>query len=261
MIDHFAVTKKSNSNVNYFKVLNFTAYSDHKPIAMELRCNTLKLTPHKPLHEVYQPVPTRFIFSEENKNKFVESMSNQLLTDKKGELTLDCISQSLKTINDKLTKHIRENATKSFRESKQNSQKNYTYKKPLFNWQARQEKRLLLYYVQQPRQYHLIPLVNIYEITFIKRLLSKCETKYFEHLNKDIEGGKVLNWQSFKKLKSQKSIKDNFDSCSLDINNFESFFRDLYADKHKTMGTDKKDYLMHTADIINLTATHNDDLN
>ena len=168
---------------------------------MELRCNTLKLTPHKPLHEVYQPVPTRFIFSEENKNKFVESMSNQLLTDKKGELTLDCISQSLKTINDKLTKHIRENATKSFRESKQNSQKSYTYKKPLFNWQARQEKRLLLYYVQQPRQYHLIPLVNIYEITFIKRLLSKCETKYFEHLNKDIEGGKVLNWQSFKKLK------------------------------------------------------------
>ena len=63
----------------------------------------------------------------------------------------------------------------------------------------------------------------------------------------------MLNWQSFKKLKSQKSTKDNFDS--LDMNNFESFFRDLYADKSKTMGTDKKDYLMHTADIINKTMT------
>ena len=115
VIDYFAVTKKSNRNVNYF-----TAYSDHKPIVMELRCNTLKLTPHKPLHEVYQPARTQLIFSEEN--KFVKSMSNQgstdvleslkkdvqLLTDKKSELTLDCISQSLKTINDKLTKHMRE---------------------------------------------------------------------------------------------------------------------------------------------------------
>ena len=27
------------------------------------------------------------------------------------------------------------------------------------------------------------------------------------------------------------------------------------------MGTDKKDYLMHTSDIINKTATHNDGLN
>ena len=179
VIDYFAVTKKSNSNVNYFKVLNFTAYSDHKPIAMELRCNTLKLTPHKPLHEVYQPAPTRFIFSEENKNKFVESMSNQgstdvleslkkyvkLLTDKKSGLTLECISQSLKTINDKLTKHIRENATNSFRESNRIHRKVILIRNPGLTGKLDKEKD---YYVQQPRQYHLIPLANICEITFIK---------------------------------------------------------------------------------------------
>ena len=32
------------------------------------------------------------------------------------------------------------------------------------------------YYVQQPRQYHLIPLANIYKVKGnYKRLLSKCE--------------------------------------------------------------------------------------
>ena len=57
-------------------------------------------------------------------------------------------------------------------------------------------------------------------------------------MNKDIEGGKVLNWQSFKKLKSRKSNKIEFDS--MDMNNFENFFRNLYEDKHLTINAEKK---------------------
>ena len=45
------------------------------------------------------------------------------------------------------------------------------------------------------------------------------------------------------------------------MDNFESFFRDLYSDKHKTMGTDKKEFYIKTADTINEESTHNDKLN
>ena len=78
-------------------------------------------------------------------------------------------------------------------------------------------------------------------------------------MNKDIEDGKVLNWQSFKKLKNQKSNKDNFDS--LDMKNFESFFRDLYTDKHKTVGPTDKEYYIKTADIMNERSVPDDKLN
>ena len=54
-----------------------------------------------------------------------------------------------------------------------------------------------------------------------KQLLSKTSSNYFQNLNKDIEDGKVLNWQAFKKLKSQKNSKINYDSHDMD--KFENF--------------------------------------
>ena len=44
-------------------------------------------------------------------------------------------------------------------------------------------------------------------------------------MNRDIEEGKILNWQQFKKLKQYKDI----------LENFESFFSSLYADEHLSM--------------------------
>ena len=38
------------------------------------------------------------------------------------------------------------------------------------------------------------------------------------------------------------------------MQNFESFFRDLYTDKHKTVRPVDKDYYIKTADIINKTS-------
>ena len=41
-------------------------------------------------------------------------------------------------------------------------------------------------------------------------------------MNKDIEEGKILNWQQFKKLKSQKSNNIEFDGH--DMKNFENLW-------------------------------------
>ena len=282
VIDYFAVTRKINQNVNYFKVLDFTPYSDHKPLSMELNCRNFNVTPHKPLHVAYQQAPTKFIFNDENKSKFIESLSSQnsknTIQSLRDEITeiqngqteqteqdSRHISKSINDINNKFTEHIRENALDSFEQTKPKPQNKHHNNNPWFNWQTRLAKRLLNSATRSTSTFPTSEFIrdNFYKVKgSYRRLLSKCETKYFENVNKDIENGKVLNWQSFKKLKNQKSsTKEKFDS--LDMHNFESFFRDLYTDKHKTLRPEDKDYYIETADIINKTSVPNvnDNLN
>ena len=92
-----------------------------------------------------------------------------------------------------------------------------------------------------------------------KRLLKKTETKYFENLNKDIEDGKILNQQSFKRLKKHKTDKIDFDSHDMHV--FETFFTVWYTDQHTTINYEKKDTLINTADNINNTIAHPINLN
>ena len=68
-------------------------------------------------------------------------------------------------------------------------------------------------------------------------------------MNRDIEEGKILNWQQFKKLKQYKDICQNFDS--LDMENFENFFSSLYADEHLSIDEQSKDNLLTNADCMN----------
>ena len=83
--------------------------------------------------------------------------------------------------------------------------------------------------------------------------------KYFENLNREIEEGKVLNWQSFKKLKQHKTNKLDYDST--DMKNFENFFRDLYSDRHSTINNEQKDEFMRSADETNNSSSDSDVLN
>ena len=276
VIDYFAVTKKIYPNVNYFKILDFTPYSDHKPVSMQLKCRSFNMSPNKPLHIAYEQAPTRFIFSEENKDTFVESLSSQpskntiqnlrdeiiTMQDKRTEGNSTLISKAIKEINNKFTEHIRENASNSFKQTKPKPQNKHSKNNPWFNWQTRLAKRLLRNATQSTSTFPTSDFIrdNFYRVKgSYRRLLSKCETKYFENLNKDIEDGKVLNWQSFKKLKNQKSSKEKFDS--LDMKNFESFFRDLYTDKHKTVAHADKESYIKAADTINERSVPDDNLN
>ncbi len=73
VIDYFAVSAPLNSRVNHLKVLNFTEFSDHRPLSMELQCiDRLTVNQHSPIEECYDPAPCRFIFSEDNKDRFLK---------------------------------------------------------------------------------------------------------------------------------------------------------------------------------------------
>ena len=80
-------------------------------------------------------------------------------------------------------------------------------------------------------------------------IVKQSTNEFFEKMNTDIEEGKVLNWQSFKKLKRQKSEKTNLDS--FDMSKFEGFFTDLYSDKHQTISNESKSDFLRDADSIN----------
>ena len=90
VVDYFAVSKCINDQINYMKVLNFTEYSDHRPLSLQLSCRSIQISKMKPLNSVYQPAPTRFIFNENNKKEFLklqqDDTSCQILKDLKTEV-------------------------------------------------------------------------------------------------------------------------------------------------------------------------------
>ncbi|KAL5261748.1 hypothetical protein ACHWQZ_G007450 [Mnemiopsis leidyi] len=94
--------------------------------------------------------------------------------------------------------------------------------------------------------------INFYRVKkTYKKLLTNSRNHFFDKLNTDIETGKVLNWTQFKKLKTQKSTSTKFDS--LDMENFERFFKELYSNVHNTISPEKKAELSEvTARLKNL---------
>ena len=273
VVDYFAVSKNIKPKINYLKIGPFTEYSDHKPLSIEMRCLQIKFQKLGPLESKYKAAPKRFIFNEENKSSFYLSQKNESSTEflkhlnemhtriNSGNSNQASPSDKIKDINDKFTEHIRSMASECFKESKNISKKKKN-NNPWFNWQARIAKRELKKATKATSEFPSNDFIrqNFYLVKgSYKRLLKKSKTNYFKNLNKDIEDGKILNWQAFKKLKRKKSKKLDFDSH--DMSTFESFFKTLYSDDNSTINSEKKEDYINKADKINTTSTHPEILN
>ena len=275
VVDYFATSQAINRDVSFMKVLDFTPYSDHKPLSMELRCKPMKLECMRPLEDQYEQAPKRFLFNEENRDAFIEALDSDASKQKLTELqdaidrltttrnTDDSgISLSVNNINDKFTEHLRSIASDCFKQTK-HIKTNKINKKPWFNGHTRAAKRELRQATNTVSSHPNSDFLreNFYKVKgSYKRLIDSTKNKFFGKLNEDIEGGKVLNWQAFKKIKGHKEDKIPHDSYDMD--RFERFFTDLYSDKHKTLNAEKKDKLLREADTINSnTSTHSTVLN
>ena len=273
VVDYFATSQSIKSDVNYMKVLNFTPYSDHKPLSMELRCKPVKIEYLRPLEQQYDRAPTRFQFSEENREAFIEALGSEsshqtlkALQDRLDRLCEtapdDSDTATVNELNDKLTEHLRSVASSCFRQTKHLNKKKLN-NKPWFNWQTRSGKRELRNATNtisgHPNSNFLRD--NYYKVKgCYKRLINNTKNTFFAKLNEDIESGKVLNWQAFKKIKGYKENMIQHDSYDMD--KFEKFFSTLYSDNHKTIDSNKKDELISEADTINnTTTTHSTILN
>ena len=269
VVDYFAISNALNPLVNHMKVMDFTQFSDHKPLSLKLSTSHLNLQVNKPLELKYKPAPTRFVFDEDNKHKFIDTQqhTNFIYELKQIDNCLDNFgtitneTTTVKEINDMYTKYLHEMAALCFKETGNNTKKRNN-NNPWFSRQCRLGKRELN---KATRVLSKFPSSNFLRENYYKvkksykTLLKKHKNNYFSKLNRDIENGKILNWKQFKKLKSLKSDKMKFDS--LDMNNFETFYTDLYSDEHKTIDTDTKDRLKATADDINNTSNSSPILN
>ena len=99
VVDYFVVTKRIFSQVNYLKIGNFTEYSDHKPLSINMRCKDICTNPSQPLESMYQSAPGRFIVNDENKIKFVKSLSSA-----SSLLILQNLQESINTVHDNQNK-------------------------------------------------------------------------------------------------------------------------------------------------------------
>ena len=278
VIDYFTVSTQLTSSINYLRILELTEYSDHKPLTLEMQCQNININTNKPLDSCYQPAPNRFIFNENNKNAFCEALNRdetlQNLQKMDQDLTFltqyhepaettknDQITESVTSINNNFAKHLHELATECFKQTKNKSKKKQS-NNPWFNWQARCAKRELKKATRATSKFPSSSFLreNFYKVKkSYKRLLTSIKTEFYAQLNSDIENGKILNWQSFKRLKQHKKDKLNFDSYDMD--KFENFFTDLYSDKHKTVDKQQKDSYIRTADRLNSESDHPQSLN
>ena len=272
VIDYFALSKNIKTNINYFKIQDLTEYSDHKTLTLELSCQQFDTVCSEPINTKYMPAPTRFLFSEENKEKFLASQNheNSVQTLKYLNLCIDNLEESSKNnqqllakiineVNNKFTEYLCTIASLNFKETKtNNSNKKPNGNNPWFNWKTRHAKREMRKATKTTSDFPTSDFLreNFYKVkSNYKSLLRKTSNRFFEKMNKEIEDGKVLNWQSFKKLKNQKSTEINFDSQ--DMEKFENFFTELYSDNHKTISNDRKEQLLKSADNLNTNSPSN----
>ena len=272
VIDYISVSTNLKPNIKYFKVLPFTEHSDHRPISTELRINQILTHQPSSLHDEYEKAPSRFIYSQENKDQFLNIQSDETslrtiheinanLQNASTIAACDKAEKSIKAINDQITQHLRGMASQCFKSTKPKERK-LKQNKPWYNWHTRIAKRELRNATNHANEFPSSDFLreNFYKVKHsYKKIHKNAQNKFFKSMNSDIENGKVLNWQSFKKLKQLKTETKEFDSH--DMKKFEKFFATLYSDNHQSINDAQKQRFLTEAFTINDMSSPNESLN
>ena len=155
-------------------------------------------------------------------------------------------------LNSDFTTYLQTIADKTLTKTKHVSQAK-TNQNPWFNNKCREGKRLANKAASLVSDFPDSDYLrqNYYKVKKqYKAILKSNKSSYFDQLNTDIEDGKILNWKQFKRLKKLKSNSPQFDS--LDMSNFQKFFKDLYSNNHTTISQDQKQSFIQEADATNL---------
>ena len=225
-IDYFAVTNGLMHLVNFLEVQEFTPFSDHRPLQLTFNINKLNITNPKPLHEIYQRAPRRFLFDENSKNKLTEIQTSDelksMLTDIKVKLTKLNNSETNRdeflNLNKSYTDYLHSMAQSCLSMTKNKPNKKHNFIKPWFNWKCKLAKRELGKAARATSNHGDSEFLrtNFYHVKkFYSKLINKYKNEFLKNINKDIESGKILNWQQFKRLKQYKTKMQNFDSMDM----------------------------------------------
>ena len=246
VVDYFVISENSNKYISHLTVLPFTPYSDHKPLRLRLRLPTRSDLIYKQLHEAFKPAPRRYKIDTDSHSDLSKIMGSSSTTQKTNNiLNTDFCDTTEKTyeLSRQITEHLQQIADQCLRKSNPPNTKKTTItnKKPWFTPATRDGKKGLARATNTVSQFPDSDYLrkNFYRVKkTYKKLVKKSKNRFFDKLNSDIESGKVLNWNHFKKLKTHKSSGPKFDA--LDMENFENFFKKLYSNVHESISPERK---------------------
>ena len=255
VVDYFAVSPGLKNKVCHLNVLEFTEFSDHKPLMLQItiqhRKNLLESIDKKS-----NRAPNRYKFPATSAITFVSEQHNEPI-----RKLAEQIEASSYTINHEgsvkfnadftnLLYKISDLALEKTKPPKK-TKNNY---KPWFSMSCRIAKRSLnksaRIVSKFPNSEYLRKKYYSVKKSY-KKLIKLNKRSYFRKLNKNIEDGNILDWKYFKTLKRQKQ-SSNIEFDAFDLENFATFFKQLYADTHETIDSNKKRELLIEADRINL---------
>ena len=257
VVDYFIISPELNTKVMHMVVKPFTIYSDHRPIVL-----TLDVTSKQPsfsllkeLKKEYTTAPARFKLQCSTEAAFKEELHKPLNVNELKRINEKDYSNDndgTYEMNEDFTGYLKTIANNCIEITKPEGKKSYVNKQPWFSKETREGKKLLNKSARLASDFPNSDYLrqNFYKVKkSYKALCTKRQDSYYADLNKQIEGGNLLNWKQFKKLKKSKTLTEQFDS--LDMGNFEKFFSALYSNEHNTIPNEKKEHLKEKAKTLN----------
>ena len=238
VIDYFATSQSLYGSINYMRVEDLNNFSDHRPISLSISTLGTRTLVNETFHFSEAPIP--FIWDSDSADTFTDA---QLSKDTKNmiiDLSNNILNSSKEVLahNQKFCDLLIKIASDSLAQRK--APPPWRNKNGWFDSECRTAKRKLNkeYRAFNVDKNHHPSKANLFEAKrqYNKLLKSKKRT-YFANLNKEIENDdlKNINWKKFKKLKSQNKEDIGFDDY--DLQNFYTFFKQLYHD-HRPLQQD-----------------------
>ena len=252
VVDYIVATNDLIASIDHMRVRQLIATSDHRPLSTQVQCQPFTTQPDQALTDRFQLAPARFLVKPENKEAFKHAMSSQDVIE-----GLDRVGEKLKEggaleAYGMFQEHIQSLCKLTLSATNPTKAAKAKHSKPWHTDKIRNAKRLLDKATRLADRFPTTESIrkNFYRIKgSYKRLTKNSRARYEAELNTNIESGKALNWQAFEKLKRSKT--NSITSTVIEMERFQTFFKDLYADSHPSLTVAQKEEMLAEADIIN----------
>ena len=216
VVDYMMVSNCLASYVSHFRVLDFTNISDHRPITCRFMLTALPII--RRVNVNFTDQPKGYLWNKASSPPAFKSAQGEpdYMAALQSAMSYDCqCKDDVKKINEDLTNLLTNAAnlsleTKGGIDRKRGRRK--SRKHPWFDLEcikARIELR------KNCKKYCKTPLNTEIRSTYYamrkeyRKLITQKKNMFQANLNKEIEDGKEIKWESFKKLKSQKNTKED----------------------------------------------------
>ena len=235
VIDYVLISHQLKSKMRSLEVLDFTEFSDHKPLKCSMDCPRAMSLSDVVLLESFEDQPLGFKWQaneNESKKSFMKMLSTEHINSLLSNIVnTNCNNQSdVYSLNKSLVDIIIQTANGAL-ERKKIPKSTRNNKNAWFNIDCRKSKRNLN---KLAKAFNADPenepvRKQYYETRKAHRKLCKQrKTEHFAELNRQIADNKNIKWDSFKNLKQHHKEKCSFDLY--DLGSFYRFFKELYSE-------------------------------